>query len=292
MTDPSVFATGMFSRGQLAALALLMEITAPKPGNVHRGADFEDVTFFDFAASAVALTPVFDAATGGARLGRIVYDAVAAMRAAVATNTHLGTVLLLAPLALVDDAEPFASGISRVLRNLDAEDARLVYAAIRLAQPGGMGHVAENDIAGAAPGDLLTAMCAAAGRDLVARQYANDFQQVLNRVVPLLREGIERGWGLSDVIIRTHLAMMAEFPDSLIARKCGPRVAEESADRAGYVLDRGAPGNDDYLAALADFDFWLRSDHHRRNPGTTADLITAGLFVALREGIIRLPYRW
>ena len=44
--------------------------------------------------------------------------------------------------------------------------------------------------------------------------------------------------------------------------------------------------------ALADLDFWLRSDGHRRNPGTTADLIAAGLFAALREHQIALPFRW
>ena len=38
--------------------------------------------------------------------------------------------------------------------------------------------------------------------------------------------------------------------------------------------------------ALADFDFWLRSDGHRRNPGTTADLIAAALFAGLRDGWI------
>jgi triphosphoribosyl-dephospho-CoA synthase len=55
------------------------------------------------------------------------------------------------------------------------------------------------------------------------------------------------------------------------------------------VLSASASGEDVYQAVLADFDFWLRSDGHRRNPGTTADLITAGLFVTLWEGTLRLP---
>ena len=33
----------------------------------------------------------------------------------------------------------------------------------------------------------------------------------------------------------------------------------------------------------AEYDFWLRADGHRRNPGTTADVIAAALFVLLRE---------
>ena len=45
------------SIGQCATLACLLEATAPKVGNVHRGADFPDLTFTDFAASAVVIGP-------------------------------------------------------------------------------------------------------------------------------------------------------------------------------------------------------------------------------------------
>jgi triphosphoribosyl-dephospho-CoA synthase len=60
---------------------------------------------------------------------------------------------------------------------------------------------------------------------------------------------------------------------------------------AAGVLAAGSPGDDNYLRALSEFDFWLRSDGHRRNPGTTADLIAAGLFVVLRDELIEPPYR-
>lgn len=292
--NPSVVAprANSLSRGQRATLAIVMETCAPKPGNVHRGADFDDVTFFDFAAAAVAIAPPFDAITPQTRLGTLVYEAVAATRNAVGSNTNLGTLLLLGPLALVQEGEAVADGIERVLAGLDAEDAQQIYAAIRLAQPGGMGRVEEHDVADSPPAELLRAMQAAAERDLVARQYVNQFDQVLHDVVPLLAHGLSRGWGLADVIVRTHLEMMSRHPDSLIGRKCGPAVAKESARRAQRVLQAGLPGEEDYATALADLDFWLRSDHHRRNPGTTADLIAAGLFAALGEGIIEQPYLW
>jgi triphosphoribosyl-dephospho-CoA synthase len=79
---------------------------------------------------------------------------------------------------------------------------------------------------------------------------------------------------------------MSAFPDSLIARKCGAETAEHSAAWAGRVLDSGRPESEAYQEQLADLDFWLRTDGHRRNPGTTADLIAAGLFVALRDGLL------
>ena len=73
-------------------------------------------------------------------------------------------------------------------------------------------------------------------------------------------------------------------PDSLIQRKCGPAVANEAGEFAAAVLKSGLPGDAAYDESLAKFDHWLRADGHRRNPGTTADLIAAGLFVLLREG--------
>ncbi len=278
------------TNGQLATLACLLEVTASKPGNVHRGADFEDLTFGDFVVSAVAIGPSFDA--GYKRLGPLVLEAIKATRQVVRTNTNLGMMLLMGPLALVSEGVSLEDGVRDVLGDLDIVDSRLVYEAIRLACPGGMGRVEQADIAGPAPADLRAAMRSAADRDLVARQYVNGFSEVLGLVVPRLASGLTRGWTVNDTIVRTHLEMMHAHPDSLIARKCGHEVAEESAAYAGQVLSAGEPGDENYHGALADFDFWLRSDDHRRNPGTTADLIAAGLFAALRQNIIKWPARF
>ena len=109
-------------------------------------------------------------------------------------------------------------------------------------------------------------------------------------MTPALIQGPGRGWPLADTIIHTQVQVMSRYADSLIARKCGAETAHEASLRAARVLDCGQPGDSSYLQAVSDFDFWLRSDHHRRNPGTTADLMAAGLFVALREGLLTLPY--
>ena len=55
-------------------------------------------------------------------------------------------------------------------------------------------------------------------------------------------------------------------------------VAREASKRAASVLK-----SDMTPRELARFDRWLRADGHRRNPGTTADLIAACLFVCLRD---------
>ncbi len=279
-----------FTVGQFATLACLLEVTAPKPGNVHRGADFEDMGFQDFVVSATAIGPVMERAVEHG-VGKTVADAVAARRAWTAVNTNLGTVLLLAPLAAVPRDQPLAVGIASVLNLLTPGDAQAVYAAIRAATPGGLGRADRFDVANAAPPDLLEAMRVAADRDLVARQYVNQFATVFNDVVPKLMDGLQCGLDLSSAIVHTHVQLLATHGDSLIARKCGREIANAAKDKATRVLDVGPPHHAAYHAALADLDFWLRADHHRRNPGTTADLIAAGLFVALREQMLIPPLK-
>lgn len=274
-----------FSIGQCATSACLLEVAAPKPGNVHRGADFEDLTFEDFVTSAVAIAPAMEAAADQP-LGATILAAVEATRQAVGRNTNLGTVLLLAPLAKVPRQRSLESGVAAVLAACGPEDARDVYAAIRLASPSGLGKVDQYDVAGPPPADLLAAMRAGAARDMVAQQYAENFRQVLGVIAAWLREAVAGHWPLAQSIIYVQMRLMAEHPDSLIARKCGPAVAQEASARAAQVLAAGRPGNEDYCRALGDFDFWLRSDGHRRNPGTTADLIAAALFAGLRDGWI------
>ena len=275
----------IFGIGQCATLACFLEATAPKPGNVHRGADFDDLTYPDLIACAIVIGPVMENAPRQ-RLGKTILDGVRATREAVATNANLGTILLLAPLAAVPRERPLAEGIAEVLGRLNAGDSRLVYEAIRLARPGGIGQVDEADVAGEAPADLVAAMRLAADRDLVARQYANGFHEVLHDVVPAIKRGLDRGWGTSGAIVHAQLTIMSRFPDSLIARKCGAEIATQAADHAAEVLCAGTPNDDAFWQAAADLDFWLRSDGHRRNPGTTADLIAAGLFALLRDGIM------
>jgi triphosphoribosyl-dephospho-CoA synthase len=126
-------------------------------------------------------------------------------------------------------------------------------------------------------------MALAADRDLVARQYANDFADLFELGVPALLDGLERFGRVEPAVQHCQLAWLAAHPDSLIARKRGPDVAAEASRRARAVLDLGGVGTAAARAAYADFDQWLRADGHARNPGTTADLVTACLFAALRE---------
>lgn len=281
----------MLDVGLCAQIACIWEATARKPGNVHRYRDFNDSTYPDFLLSAAAIAPVMTTACQQ-RVGNTVLEAVRATRRVTGTNTNLGIVLLLTPLAAVPPEEGLRRGIERVLSELDVEDARRVYEAIRLASPGGLGRVSEQDVSAEPTETLRQVMSLAADRDLVARQFANGFAEVFHDGVPAVIEGLQRTGSLEGGILFAHLRLMARHRDTLIARKRGWDEAEEAARRARQVLATTWPHSREGWSALADFDAWLRTEGHERNPGATADLLTASLFVLLREKTITLPSRF
>ena len=288
-SSPPLASSRPLTPGACATLSCIWEATAAKPGNVYRGADFDDVTYADFLTSAAIVGPILENTIANG-VGATVLHAAQATRAAVATNTNLGMLLLLAPLSAVSPDRPLAVGIGSVLEALTLDDTRAVFEAIRIAQPGGLGDVDKADVQSSSVPDipLVEAMELAKDRDLIARQYVNDFQQVFF-VADLMEHGVKQNGSLNEVIVRAFLSLLSELPDSLIARKCGTEVAKEVSARAAVVLSSGDleaardSGDSAYQEACREFDFWLRADGHRRNPGTTADLIAGGLFVLLRD---------
>jgi triphosphoribosyl-dephospho-CoA synthase len=166
--------------------------------------------------------------------------------------------------------------------------------AIRLANPGGLGNAAEQDVRNEPTVTLLEAMKLAADRDMIARQYTNGFADVFDFGVPAFLAGFERFGCVEAAIIDSQLRWLAEYPDSLIARKNGLAVSQEVQKRAVEVLKLGGIATPEGRAAGVALDKHLRSDGNKLNPGTTADLITACLFVALRENKVvpSAPFRW
>ena len=281
----------MPSPGLAAQLACIIEVTVRKPGNVHPGQGFADASYIDFLASAAAIAPVLDGARSRGSVGGTILECVQATRAVTRSNTNLGIILLLSPLAHVDpgrlrDPAGAAGAIEEVLEATTREDAELAYEAIRLAAPGGLGRSAEGDVNDGPTGTLLEMMKLAAGRDLVARQYATayaDAREGSRRLEALLADGL----ALGDAVVRVFLELIARHGDTLIERKCGRDVSLEAARMAGEVLET-APGPT-AEARLAAFDAWLREDSNRRNPGACADVTAAILHLGLEVGRVPLP---
>ncbi len=276
------------SPGGLAQIACILEVTARKPGNVHRDGDLPALRFVDFLLSAGAIVEPLDRAVVDG-VGRSVYASIEATRRVVGTNTNLGIVLLLAPLAAAAEHDDLAQGVEAVLAATTVDDACQVYRAIRLAEPGGLGEVPEQDISNEPTLPLRAVMALAADRDAIARQYTNGFQEVLGEALPELRRSLQAGRPLETAIIATYLKVLASQPDSLVARKCGLVHAIEVSHRAAELLESGWPACAAAQARLAIFDSWLRHPDNRFNPGTSADMVAATLYAALREGTIDLP---
>ena len=173
---------------------------------------------------------------------------------------------------------------------MDGEDARLIYEAVRIARPGGLGTTSEMDIYQDPPADVLQAMSYSSDEDLIARQYSNGFQQVFEEVVPLLSAGQASLGNLSDGIIYAHVSMIARYGDSLIQRKCGLETSDKARMLAQKALESLMANRQEWYDCVGELDFWLRSDGHRRNPGTTADLITAGIFAGIVNDQISAPF--
>lgn len=260
--------------------ACLWEVFSPKPGNVHPAAAFRDMTWCDFVRSAHAAAPPLARARESG-VGAAVRAAIQATRAVTAVNTNLGLALLLAPLAAVPAHLSLEQGLEPVLARLDLADSHAVYQAIALTQPGGLGRVNRGDVTTGPTGTLREMMALAAGHDAIAAEYAQGFPRVLQVGVPSLQRW--QAHGPATAVVATQLELLTRCPDSLIARKCGAPLADEASQRASEVLAAGWPHTRTGQVALAEFDRWLRADGHRRNPGTTADLVGASLFAFFRD---------
>ena len=268
-----------------ATLACTLEACAEKVGNVTPTRGFADARFDDFALSAQALGAAVAVATPG-RVGRTVYRAVAATAGVAPSNTNLGMALLFAPLAAAARAQGrtgLRHRLARVLRGLSVDDARWAYRAIRLARPGGLGRSDEAPVARPPAITLLEAMGLAARRDTVAAEYVRGFAVTFDLGLARLRRALGRGLSLLDAIAQAHLELMARVPDTLIARKAGAAAAAAVAARAGAVVRAGGVVTPRGLAAARRLDRDLRRHGNRLNPGTSADLIAAALFVWLLE---------
>jgi triphosphoribosyl-dephospho-CoA synthase len=270
-----------------AQLACVLEASAEKPGNVTPSHDFGDTTYEDMLRSGIAIGPELGRA-GERGVGETVLAAVRASRDASAANTNLGIALLLAPLAraALGDGGPLRERLGKVLRALTVEDARDAYTAIRLAGAGGLDEPVEHDVRDEPRVTLREAMAAAAQRDTIASEYVTDHAVTFELGLPRLSDALEDGLRPRDAAVELALRLLAAVPDTLIARKRGAEAAGRVAADARQVLTAGGVRSARGRTALVDFDASLRRDGNALNPGTTADLVTAVLFVALLEGVL------
>jgi triphosphoribosyl-dephospho-CoA synthase len=269
-----------------AQLACVLEVSADKPGNITPTHDFHDTAYEDMLRSAIAVGPEL-ARAAERSVGETVLAVVEASHRAAPANTNLGIALLLAPLAKAAlEGGPLRTRVDATLRVLDVADARAAYAAIRLAAAGGLDERVEHDVRSEPTVSLREAMANAAERDSIASEYVTGYALTFGTGIPALVAALGDGLAVRDAIVELHLRLLDQAPDTLIARKRGADAARRVSAGARDVLAAGGVRTGAGRRALRSFDASLRDPGNALNPGTTADLVTATLFVALLEGIL------
>jgi len=286
---------------QAAQMACLLEVSAPKPGNVNRLHDFSDLRFEDLLLSAIAIGPAMENAFKNS-VGQIIFRAIQDTHLLVPTNTNLGIVLLLSPLvkacsfgpglyrSVKTDSDNLAGtreNLTATLAGMTVEDARLAYAAIRMVHPGGLGKVPQSDISEKPAITLLKAMLLAQENDSIASEYVSRFAITFEIGFPALKEALQAGNDLSSAIVQTYLVILSRVPDTLVARKLGKEKSIQVSHWAEEVLEKGGTQTPEGCKAIVELDRELRDEHHTLNPGTTADLTAASIFLYLYSQLIR-----
>ena len=269
-----------------------LDVKALKPGNVSIDSPGYGMAAADFLASADAIAEPIT--KPGLAVGERIYRAVAATQRAVGCNTNLGIVMLLAPiiqateLVTRNDAS-LELNLINVLQNLTLADADWTYRAIRLAKPGGMGTSAKHDIAESPTVTLLHAMQEAAERDQIARLYVTGYEWLFQSGVPVWREALRRWASEEWATTAVFLNYLAQENDSLISRKFGleaSRRVSDAAKRHCHAMNQvGDPSQ--VHAELTEWDRELKREG--LNPGTTADMTVATVFLAALQEITTRP---
>jgi triphosphoribosyl-dephospho-CoA synthase len=271
--------------------ACLSELDALKPGNVHRFSNGHGMTLEDFITSAnVSAGPVTEPELG---LGERIYKAVEATQEAVGCNTNLGILMLCAPLiqAVYEyNRQPGAlrDKVSSVLQKVNALEMAWLFRAIRLAAPGGLGESDEHDVRQPPSGELIEVMNHASERDQIARQYATGFSDLFDFALPQLRYYETRWDSKAWAITGLYLSLLAHFPDSHIRRKRGLYKAVAISLHATELIQGMSqvdmPQHYQLRLLQADNEF----KREGINPGTSADLTVATLFISFLESMLTM----
>ena len=273
--------------------ACMDELMALKPGNVHIFADGHGMTVQDFMKSAEASASAISEHCG---VGERIFNAVQATQQAVGCNTNLGIILLVAPLVQAaygyfeqQDDEKYAhltllqryqECLQQVLNDLTLQDAQLCAKAIVLAKPAGLGQSEKHDVNDQVNVNLQTLMRSAENRDLIAYQYTHQFEDVFVGLAHY-QAAMQRWQNTAWATTALYLQLLANNLDSHIVRKHGEAIATQVMQEAKVHVDMFLAADNPKLIQkqLLAWDGALKAQNI--NPGTTADLTVATLFMRL-----------
>ena len=272
---------------KLAQIASVLEVSGwPKPGNVHRTRNYDDMVFQDFAISAVVIGDNMEAVASQAKE----IDDLSKARW-IETNTNLGIMMMCIPIAaaasISNSFDEIQENVGRLMDATTVEDAVNLYDAINVADAGGMGDQDEFDVMSEKAKDELRAnnqtmfdvLEISAGWDRLANELTNKMPVCFEIGYPCF----SNFWKTSDDVdvinkatVLTFMTILSQIPDTLISRKYGNEVAEDVSKKASEILE--FKDDDSFVEKLLEFDDYLYDN--KLNPGTTADLTAASIFLS------------
>lgn len=302
---------------QCLQLAILLEVSAyPKPGNVHRTADFDETRYEHFLASAVAACPHFKSiAQRGVDVfqDKLSIDQVGVgctVKNAVSEialwqrdkNTLLGSILLLTPMAAAAgmslakrdriSVKSLRDYMVSVVKSTTSQDAVDVYDAINMARPGGLGKAHTLDVNDSKSKQrilsrgtsLYEVFKISSPWDSISAEWVSSFHITFDIGYAYFKDELKESGDINTASVNTFLKILSEVPDTLIARKAGKTKAHWVSREANIVLDKGGISTQKGKEQLIKLDRKLHDAGHKLNPGTTADITSAVLAVAILQG--------
>ncbi len=265
--------------------ACLLDVQSIKPGNVGLHGEGHGKTCRDYRQSASAAAELISRPSW--RVGRRIWRAARATHAVVGCNTNLGVLLLSAPLIGAYYRESPGSlhaCVEQELSELNVDDARDVYKAIRLMRPAGLGQVDNADIEQSPDIGLREAMTLAASRDSIAAQYRDGFATVFEQARPIWETLSQRWHDARWAMSGTFMHVLGQLPDSHIARVHGADMARLVSDKIKRLSEEfcDAQAPQIFRQRLLELDASWKSTGI--SPGSTADLTLAGVLAARLDG--------
>jgi triphosphoribosyl-dephospho-CoA synthase len=278
---------------KIAQIASALEVSGyPKPGNVHRTRDYDDMVFEDFVISGIVIgDTVREACTDvdveNPLLGKYILQAVAETDRWIKNNTNLGIMMMTIPIAVAaaisDDFDEIRPNVVKLMANTSVDDACDLYDAINIADAGGMGDQDEYDVASDNAKQELRdnnqtmydVLKISAPWDMLAREMTSDMPAVFELGYPTYHE-LKKDKAPNDACVLTFLTILSQVPDTLISRKYGSDEALKISMMTRDLLK--LKDASDFGERLKEFDDYLFKNDY--NPGTTADLTAASIFVS------------
>lgn len=278
---------------KIAQIASALEVSGyPKPGNVHRTRDYDDMVFEDFIISGIVIGDTVreacsDVDVENPRLGKYILEAVAETDRWIKNNTNLGIMMMTIPIAVAaaisDDFNAIRPNVVKLMANTSVDDACDLYDAINIADAGGMGDQDEYDVASDNAKNELRqnnqtmydVLKISAPWDMLGREMTSDMPVVFEMGFPTYNELIKEK-SLNDACVLTFLTILSQVPDTLISRKYGEDDALKVSMMTRDLLN--LKDESDFGEKVKEFDEYLYKNDY--NPGTTADLTAASIFVS------------